>query len=78
MPRRFENAWGYHGNAMALPVADIDQAVPFYERVMGFAVVLRADAPRRRSVVLSRDGIQIGMVESGGDPNAGRLCVPGD
>lgn len=67
MSRQFENAWGYQGNAMALPVADVDQAVPFYERVMGFAVVSRAEAPHR-SVVLSRDGIQIGMAENGGDP----------
>ena len=67
MPRQFENAWGYQGNAMALPVADVDQAVPFYERVMGFALVSRAEVPHR-SVVLSRDGIQIGMAENGGDP----------
>src|SRR5918993_2610588 len=66
MPAQFENAWGYQDDAMALPVADVNQAVPFYERVLGFQVVSRAEGPR--SVVLSREGIQIGMVENGGDP----------
>ena len=66
-PPQLETAWGYQGNALALPVADVDKAVPFYERIMGFAVVSRTDAPHR-SVVLSRNGIQIGMAENGGDP----------
>jgi lactoylglutathione lyase len=66
MPAQFENVWGYQDDAMALPVADVNQSVPFYERVMGFHVVSRSDAPR--SAVLSRDGIQIRIVENGRDP----------
>ena len=66
MAARFEKVWGYQGDAMNLPVADVDQAVPFYERVMGFQVVSRAEAPR--SVGLSRDGVRMAVVENGGDP----------
>src|SRR5688500_2752803 len=64
---KFKNAWGYQGDNMNLPVADLESAVPFYERVMGFRVESRADAPHR-SAVLVRDGIRIGLAENGGDP----------
>jgi catechol 2,3-dioxygenase-like lactoylglutathione lyase family enzyme len=67
MPAQFKTAWGYQGNNMALPVADLDAALPFYEKVMGFRVVSRSDSPHR-SAVLSRDGIQMGLAENGGDP----------
>ena len=52
---------------MNLPVASVDEAVPFYETVMGFRVVSRDETPHRR-VVLSRDTVQIGLAENGGDP----------
>ena len=52
---------------MNLPVANVDEAIPFYENVMGFRVASRADAPHR-SVVLMRDEIKIGLAENGGDP----------
>jgi lactoylglutathione lyase len=68
MKGRLDRAYGYQGNNMALPVADVDAAVPFYETVLGFRVVSRADAPQR-SVVLERDAVQIGLVENGGDPS---------
>jgi catechol 2,3-dioxygenase-like lactoylglutathione lyase family enzyme len=64
---QLKTAWGYQGNNMALPVADVDAAIPFYETVMGFRVAARTESPHR-SVILARDGIQIGLVESGGDP----------
>jgi lactoylglutathione lyase len=66
MNSRLTAAFGYQGDKMALPVADVDVAVPFYERVLGFRVASRANVPHR-SAVLDRDGIQIGLVESGGD-----------
>ena len=53
---------------MALPVADVAAAAPFYETVLGFRVVSRAEVPHR-SAVLQRDAIQIGLVENGGDPS---------
>ena len=62
-----QRAWGYQGDAMNLPVADLSAALPFYETVFGFRVVSRSDAPPR-SAVLARDQVQIGLTESGGDP----------
>ncbi|MEP6787602.1 MAG: VOC family protein, partial [Acidobacteriota bacterium] len=63
----FKNAWGYQGDAMNLPVADIDASIPFYVNIMGFEVVSRDDgAPR--SIVLGRLDIQMGLAENGGDP----------
>jgi len=52
---------------MNLPVEDVEAAIPFYETIMGFRVVARQAAPRR-SAVLGRDRIQIGLAENGGDP----------
>ena len=60
-------AFGYQGNAMALPVADVAAAVPFYESVLGFHVVSREASPQR-AVVLARDDVQMRLVESGADP----------
>jgi catechol 2,3-dioxygenase-like lactoylglutathione lyase family enzyme len=67
MPGTLERAFGYQGDAMALPVADVDAAVPFYERVLGFRVVSRTSAPRK-SVVLARDEVRMALAENGGDP----------
>ena len=64
---KFKNAWGYQGDNMNLPVADLAAAVPFYERVMGFRLESQTDGPPR-SCVLERDGIRIGLAENGGDP----------
>ena len=63
----FKNAWPYQNDVMALPVANVEAAAPFYEKMMGFRVVQRLDAPHRR-VVLERDGLQIALNENGGDP----------
>jgi catechol 2,3-dioxygenase-like lactoylglutathione lyase family enzyme len=63
----FRTAHPYAEDEMNLPVANIDDAIPFYETVMGFRVVSRNDAPHR-SAVLARDEIQIGLAENGGDP----------
>jgi lactoylglutathione lyase len=64
----FKTAWGYQGNNMALPVPDLEAAIPFYEKVMGFRVVGRTGSPHK-GAVLARDGIQIGLTENGGDPS---------
>lgn len=63
----FKNAWGYQGDNMNLPVADLESAIPFYERVMGFRVESRNEVPYS-SAVLERDGIRIGLAENDGDP----------
>lgn len=62
-----EKAFGYQGNNLALPVADLAAALPFYEHVLGFQVLSRGDAPHQ-SAVLARDQVQIGLAENGGDP----------
>ena len=62
-----KKAWGYQGDALNLPVEDVEAAVPFYETVMGFRVVSRGDSPHR-SALLQRDSVQMGLAENGGDP----------
>ncbi len=53
---------------MNLPVGNVEEAIPFYETIMGFQAASRTDSPHK-SVVLSRDDIQIGLAENGGDPS---------
>ncbi len=61
------SAWGYQGDAMALPVADVDVSAAYYVEKMGFEAVERSDNPVNR-VVLERDGIRMAINENGGDP----------
>jgi len=63
----FRSASPYADDAMNLPVQNVDAAIPYYEKVFGFRVVSRQDAPHK-SVILARDDIQIGLAENGGDP----------
>ena len=63
----FKTAYPYLEDAMNLPVENLETAIPFYETIMGFKAVSRKDVPYK-SVVLGRDGIQIGLAENGGDP----------
>ncbi len=63
----FKSTWPYQKDEMNLPVENVDQAIPFYENVMGFRVESRSDSPHK-SAVLSRDEIKIGLAENGGDP----------
>ncbi len=63
----FKTASPYLEDAMNLPVGNIDESIPYYETVMGFKTVSRQHSPCN-SVVLARDGIQIGLAENGGDP----------
>jgi lactoylglutathione lyase len=63
----YKRAAPYADDAMSLPVADVDAAIPFYETTLGFRVVSRESAPLK-SVILARDQIKIGLAENGGDP----------
>jgi len=63
----FKTASPYLVDEMNLPVENLEAAIPFYETIMGFKVVSRKDSPRK-SAILGRDGIQIGLAENGGDP----------
>jgi len=51
-----------------LPVTNVDTAIPFYERIMGFRVASRVDEPCK-TAILERDDLQIGLAENGGDPS---------
>jgi lactoylglutathione lyase len=63
----FRSASPYADDAMNLPVQNVDAAIPYYEKLFGFRVVSRQDTPHK-SVILARDGVQIGLAENGGDP----------
>ncbi len=67
MTAKFKRAVPYAKDAMNLPVADIQSAIPFYEQTMGFQLLQCEDSPHRRAV-LARDDIQIALAENGGDP----------
>lgn len=64
---QLKTARGYQGDEMALPVPNLDAALPFYETVLGFRVESRRETPHR-SAVLVRDAIRMGLAENGGDP----------
>jgi catechol 2,3-dioxygenase-like lactoylglutathione lyase family enzyme len=67
MKATFKRAVPYADDALNLPVADVEAAIPFYQETLGFVVISRSDSPHR-SAVLGRDEIQIGLAENGGDP----------
>ena len=67
MKATFKTAAPYQDDEMNLPVENVDEAIPFYETVMGFRVASRSEAPHK-SVILTRDVIKIGLAENGGDP----------
>lgn len=48
----------------ALPVKHLGPAIGYYTRVLGFAVVSKAE----KAAVLQRDQAQIGLAENGQDP----------
>lgn len=63
---RFEAAFGYQGDPLALPVTDLDVASSWYARHFGMREVERREAPVP-TVVLERDGTRIGFAINGGD-----------
>jgi lactoylglutathione lyase len=63
----YRSASPYADDALNLPVQNVDLAIPYYEKIFGFRVISRNDAPYK-TAILARDGIQIGLAENGGDP----------
>ena len=63
----YKTAKPYLANAMNRPVKNLEDALPFYQNVMGFQILSRQDLPIR-SATLGRDGIQIGLAENERDP----------
>ena len=64
----YKRAAPYADDALNLPVADVDAAIPFYEKTFGFHVESRTASPTK-SVILARDDVKIGLAENGGDPS---------
>ena len=66
----YKNAWGYQGDAMNLPVRDVDASVQFYEKVFGFTPDGATDEVSGdvKRIVLTRDDVKIALAENGGDP----------
>lgn len=61
-----DKAFGYQDDHLNLPVSSVDAALPFYENVLGFKTISRSESPHR-SAVLTRDSVQMGLAENGGD-----------
>jgi lactoylglutathione lyase len=64
----FKTASPYADDAMNLPVENVEKAIPFYEKIMGFKLLSLKDSPRKEAI-LGRDDIRIGLAENGGDPS---------
>ncbi|MDE0185143.1 MAG: VOC family protein [Candidatus Poribacteria bacterium] len=64
----FKSVSPYLDDEMNLPVENVEEAIPFYETIMGFEVISKGESPHE-SVVLCRDSIKIGLAENGGDPS---------
>jgi catechol 2,3-dioxygenase-like lactoylglutathione lyase family enzyme len=65
MPK-FKAAFPYRADVLALPVADISAASDWYCQHFGMEEVRRTSEPVP-TVILQRDGIEIGFAENGGD-----------
>jgi catechol 2,3-dioxygenase-like lactoylglutathione lyase family enzyme len=63
---RFEAAFPYQEDVLALPVADIDAAAQWYTSHFGMEEVERRTQPHP-TVILERDGTRIGFAVNGGD-----------
>jgi lactoylglutathione lyase len=66
MTASIEKAFGYQGDQMNLPVADVEAALPFYETTLGFRLISRSEIPVP-AAVLGRDDVQIRLAQNGGD-----------
>ena len=65
----FKAAFPYGDDVLALPVKDIDEAAQWYSAAFGLEEVERRTEPNP-TVILERDGVQIGFAVNGGDPGA--------
>lgn len=62
----FKAAFPYQNDVLALPVADLDDASTWYCNAFGLTEVERHTDPFP-TVILQRDGVQIGFAMNGGD-----------
>lgn len=63
----FQSASPYQDDVLALPVADLDAAANWYSKHFEMREVDRRDDPVP-TVIMERDGVQIGFAINGGDP----------
>ena len=63
---KFVKASPYQDDVLALPVTNMDDASAWYCKHFGMVEVERADQPIP-TVILERDGVQIGFAINGGD-----------
>ena len=62
----FLNAGPFQEDVRALPVANADTAAQWYAEAFGLAEVRRTNVPHK-TVIMQRDGVEIGFAENGGD-----------
>lgn len=62
----FKAAFPYQKDILALPVQDLDATVQWYSKAFGLVEVERRTEPHP-TVILERDGVQIGFSINGGD-----------
>ena len=62
----FKAAYPYAEDVLSLPVEDIDRTVSWYTNAFNLTEVVRRDVPVP-TVILERDGVQIGFAINGGD-----------
>jgi len=62
----FLAAYPYQQDVLALPVKDIEVAARWYSDVFGMSEIQRQENPYP-SIVLERDGVEIGFSVNGGD-----------
>jgi len=63
----FKAAYPYQQDVLALPVSDIDTASEWYSEHFDMVEVERKETPVP-TVLLERDGVQVGFAVNGGDP----------
>lgn len=63
---KFEAAFPFQEDVLALPVVDLDATADWYAQAFGMVEVERKDQPNP-TVILERDDVQIGFAINGGD-----------
>ena len=70
----YKAAVPYADDVLALPVRDIEQAAKWYCQAFGLREVERRTEPIP-SVILERDGVQLGFAINGGDPEQAGAAI---
>jgi catechol 2,3-dioxygenase-like lactoylglutathione lyase family enzyme len=71
---RFQKAFPYQKDVLALPVTDLDAASGWYAAHFGMAEVERHEQPVP-TVILERDGTRLGFAINGGDASQDGAAV---